>query len=361
MLRTRSVLCALTSTAGLAFFSTAALASASTADLSITNPDAGPTHVAGATVTYVAHVTNNGPDATPATVTDELGEVESLVSASASQGSCTQTAPVRCDLGVVAPGAGVTVQVTVTYTGPSNGNNHQMMVSGGPDISDPDFTNDVGVASSPVDAPEAPEVQTPSAETGDWSRGQAHLDVEARLSPYGAGTYHFEYGRTKAYGTKTPAKKVSGDEDVERSTRLAGLKMSTVYHYRVVLVVDGKTYRGRDRAAKTLGRIKYPELTLEAVRRSASSTLYRGELMPDGTGDAPGACKGSIRLAAYTLDGPTLMEKRTKLGKDCTYRLKLPFGRAAARRAGRKGTVLVQAWFSGNHAIANVGSKADKP
>src|SRR5690349_15657626 len=104
MLRSRSVLCVLSSTIGLAFFSTAALASASTADFSITNPDAGLAHEVGATVTYVAHVSNSGPDAAAATVSDELGEVESLVSASASQGSCTQTAPVICDLGVVAPG-----------------------------------------------------------------------------------------------------------------------------------------------------------------------------------------------------------------------------------------------------------------
>lgn len=361
MLRSRSVFCALTSTVGLAFFSTAALASASTADFSITNPDAGPTHVVGATVTYVAHVSNSGPDAASASVNDELGEVESLVSASASQGSCTQTAPVSCDLGVVAPGADVTVQVTVTYTRASNGNNHQMIVSGGPDNSDPNFNNNVGVASFSVDEPEAPVLQTPSAQTGEWSRGQAHLDVDAELSPYGAGTYYFEYGKTKAYGTKSATKNVSGNEDVKRTTRLAGLKMSTVYHYRVVLVVDGKTYRGRDRAAKTLGKINYPELTLKAVRRSASSTLYKGELMPDGTADAPGSCKGSIRLEVYTLQGATLMEKKTKLGKDCTYRLKLPFGRTAARRAGRKGNVLVQAWFSGNYAVAHVGSTADKP
>lgn len=361
MLLSRSGLCALTSTVGLAFFSTAALASASTADLSITNPDAGPTHVVGATVTYVAHVSNNGPDAVAAGVSDELGEVESLVSASASQGSCTQTAPVSCDLGVVAPGADVTVRVTVTYTRASNGNNHQMVVSGGPGNNDPDFNNDVGVASFYVDEPEEQVVQTPSAQTGEWSRGQAHLDVEAELSPYGAGTYYFEYGRTKAYGSKTATKNVRGDDDVKRTARLARLKMRTVYHYRVVLVVDGKTYRGRDRAARTLGKIKFPELTLEAVRRSASSTLYQGELMPDGTADAPGSCKGSIRLEVYTLDGASLMERKTRLRKDCTYRLRLPFGRTAARRAGRKGKVLVQAWFSGNYAVAHVGSKADKP
>jgi hypothetical protein len=361
MLPSRSALCALTSTLGLAFFSTAALASASTADLSVTNVDVSPGHEVGATATYVAHVTNYGPDAAEATVTDELGNAEALVSASASQGSCTQTAPATCTLGVVAPGADVTVQVTTTFIAPSDSNYHTIGVAGSTDNMDADFNNNFGAASFAVSEPEAPIVQTPSAKTLGWSRGQAHLDVQAELSPYGAGTYYFEYGKTKAYGSKTAAKDVRGDEDVKRTVRLDGLKMSTVYHYRVVLVVDGKTYRGGDQHAKTFGKIAYPELTLKAARRSASSTVYQGKLDPDGIADAPGSCKGSVRLEVYTLQGATLLEKTTRLGKDCTYKLTLPFGRADARRVGRKGSVLVQAWFSGNYAVAHVGSTTDRP
>src|SRR3954471_17451613 len=97
MLRSRSALCALTSTLGLAFFTSVALASASTADLSITNPDTGFAPEVGTTVTYAVRVDNHGPDATTATVSDQLGDAEALVSASASQGSCTRAAPVTCE------------------------------------------------------------------------------------------------------------------------------------------------------------------------------------------------------------------------------------------------------------------------
>ena len=138
--------------------------------------------------------------------------------------------------------------------------------------------------------------------------------------------------------------------------------MNTTYHYRVVLVVDGKTYHGRDHSAKTFGKILFPELTLRAASRSAHSTTYVGKLDPDGIADAPGSCKGSVSIDVYTLAGADLLHSRaTKLGKDCTYRLKLPFGTKDARRYGKRGNVLAQARFSGNYAVANVGSKSDRP
>jgi uncharacterized repeat protein (TIGR01451 family) len=361
MLPSRPALCVLTSTLGLAFFSSAAVASASTADLSISNPTFDGSREVGTRATYVAHVTNNGPDATDATVSDQLGDAESLVSASASQGSCTQAAPVSCALGVVAPGTDVTITVKVSYVATSDHNQHVMSVAGAADNSDPDSNNDAGGAEYAVTEPEAPVVQKPTAETGGWSRGQAHLDVDAELAPYGSGTYWFEYGTTRAYGHKTAAKSIRGQNGLKRSATIDGLHMNTTYHYRVVLVAHGKTYRGRDHSARTFGKILFPELTLKAVRSSGSSTTYVGKLDPDGVADAPGSCKGSVSIEVYTLAGATLLRSRsTKLGKDCAYRLTLRFGTHDARRYGKKGNVLVQARFDGNHAVAAVGSKSDR-
>jgi uncharacterized repeat protein (TIGR01451 family) len=362
MLSSRPVLCVLTSTLGLAFFSGAAIASASTADLSVSNPTVDGTAEVGTTATYVSHVTNLGPDATAATVTDELGDAEKLVSASTSAGSCVQDAPVNCDLGVVAPGADVTLTIKVFYMRESRYNQQTLTVTGAADNSDPDPDNDVAGVSFEVSQPQAPVVQKPTAETGGWSRGQAHLDVDAELAPYGSGSYWFEYGKTKAYGHKTSAKAIHGQSGLTRRATLAGLQMNTTYHYRVVLVAHGKTYRGRDHSAKTFGKILYPELTLKAAKRSASSTVYVGKLDPDGIADAPGSCKGSVSIEVYTLQGATLLRSRsTKLGKDCTYRLKLPFGTRDARRYGKKGNVLAQARFTGNYAVAAVGSQSDRP
>jgi hypothetical protein len=63
-------------------------------------------------------VTNNGPDtATVVHVADQLPPTTTFVSASSSQGTCSESGGViTCDLGTVAAGATVTITVVVTPT-----------------------------------------------------------------------------------------------------------------------------------------------------------------------------------------------------------------------------------------------------
>jgi hypothetical protein len=344
----------------LAFLVPTAVASAdTTADLSISNPTISGDPYVGNTATYTMQVGNNGPDATEATATVELGQAEQLVSASASQGSCTQAAPVTCSVGTVAPSASVSLTITVKYTGGGT-DQHKDSVAGPSTNVDPDPNNNLAGVSYEVSYPEEPVNQTPTAETGGWNRSQANLKVDALASPFGSGTYYFEYGKTKSYGKKTSVSKVSGNEDVSVKGRLSGLAMSTTYHYRVVLVVGGKTYRGRDKSAKTLGKLLYGPLTLKAVKRGASSTSYTGRLGA-GMADAPGACKGGVSVTVYTLQGADLLVKKTSMRSNCTYKITIPFGTKQARKYGKKGSVLVQANFTGNRAVARVGSESDRP
>lgn len=66
---------------------------------------------------YALAVTNNGPaSATDVLVQDQLPAGVALVSASASQGTCTGTATVMCALGDIAPGAIVIANVIVRAT-----------------------------------------------------------------------------------------------------------------------------------------------------------------------------------------------------------------------------------------------------
>lgn len=66
-------------------------------------------------LTSTLTITNNGPaTATGVTVTDTLPYLATLVSASASQGSCSGTGPVLCNLGDMANGAIATVTLVVT-------------------------------------------------------------------------------------------------------------------------------------------------------------------------------------------------------------------------------------------------------
>lgn len=73
--------------------------------------------VVGQNLTYIITVRNNGPDtATGVTVTDTLPSTVTFVSANASQGTCSGTATVTCNLGSLNNGAQATVTIVVRPT-----------------------------------------------------------------------------------------------------------------------------------------------------------------------------------------------------------------------------------------------------
>jgi len=89
------------------------LADSETAELSVTQSDGPDPVAAGATTTYTVRVSNAGPGgATAVVLTDTLPEGATYVSATASQGSCSQAAGVvTCNLGSLAASASATVSV----------------------------------------------------------------------------------------------------------------------------------------------------------------------------------------------------------------------------------------------------------
>ncbi len=88
------------------------------ADLSITKTDAVDPVALGDNVVYTITVTNNGPsDAAGVVVTDALPGFTTFVSATPSQGSCSQAAGiVTCPLGVMPAGSVATITVVVATT-----------------------------------------------------------------------------------------------------------------------------------------------------------------------------------------------------------------------------------------------------
>jgi uncharacterized repeat protein (TIGR01451 family) len=69
----------------------------------------------GTQFTYSIVVTNLGPaTATGVTVTDDLPAGVTFVSATPSQGNCTGTTTVTCDLGTIAQGGGAQIALLVT-------------------------------------------------------------------------------------------------------------------------------------------------------------------------------------------------------------------------------------------------------
>jgi phosphodiesterase/alkaline phosphatase D-like protein len=75
------------------------------------------------------------------------------------------------------------------------------------------------------------------------------------VNPRGASTrYHFQYGRTKRYGSVT--RKISaghGRRAVVAAVRVGGLAPGATYHYRLVATSRRGTTRGADRTFTTAG------------------------------------------------------------------------------------------------------------
>jgi len=88
-------------------------------DMSVTKTDSPDPVALGGTLTYHLTVTNNGAPAMPATtsgvtLTDVLPPEVAFVSATPSQGSCSGTGTVVCNLGIFPSGAIATVDIVVT-------------------------------------------------------------------------------------------------------------------------------------------------------------------------------------------------------------------------------------------------------
>jgi uncharacterized repeat protein (TIGR01451 family) len=123
--------------------------SAASADLAITKADSPDPVRVREPLTYTLAVTNNGPSPTTGViVTDTLPGGVTFGSASASQGSCSQTAgTVTCPLGNLANGASATVTITVTPTATGTLTN-TASVDGNED--DPNGANDSDTESTAV-------------------------------------------------------------------------------------------------------------------------------------------------------------------------------------------------------------------
>ena len=93
------------------------------------------------------------------------------------------------------------------------------------------------------------ELATPAATTGDPSGTTVSGTVNLR-GP--AGSAHFEYGPSAAYGTRTPDQGFgSGFGDHSVSAALGGLPAGATIHYRVVATTADGTTAGADRTLTT--------------------------------------------------------------------------------------------------------------
>src|SRR4051812_3790541 len=105
-------------------------------------------------------------------------------------------------------------------------------------------------------------------------------------------TYHFDYGKTTAYGSSTPAQgPVKGNSGKSVSSQLTQLAPSTTYHFRLVATNASGTAQGAD---------------------MAFTTLAAGQAPPGGNAVTIGAAPGSIAFGkATTISGQVTGSKNS--------------------------------------------------
>ena len=144
------------------------------ADVALRIADAPDPAALGKRITYTLTVENHGPaPAAAVKVSDPLPPSLTLVSASASQGTCTSSTPVRCELGSLASGGSATVTVVTRSTKPGSTVNRATVSSSTPD---PLTTNNSALATTTVKGPAClvPNVRGKTLRAARTALGRAH-------------------------------------------------------------------------------------------------------------------------------------------------------------------------------------------
>jgi hypothetical protein len=108
--------------------------------------------------------------------------------------------------------------------------------------------------------------------------------LDGSLNPHGlTTTFHFQYGRTTAYGLTTAPQTQTGNTSRNVSANISSLTASTTYHFRIVASNMAGTTLGGDRAFATLTATGAPVVTTNpATNVTASAATLNGVLDPHG-------------------------------------------------------------------------------
>jgi hypothetical protein len=153
----------------------------------------------------------------------------------------------------------------------------------------------------------APPPRPATAATGNATvTGRTTARLEGALNTGNQPTiYHFDYGRTAAYGSSTPNVAASGPADGTRqvAARIRRLKRNRVYHYRIVVGNASGIVFGGDRTLRAGKRTAYPAAIARTKGLLAYWRLDGGGLSFDDKGDNLAVGSGSIPPAQGALVG----------------------------------------------------------
>src|SRR5262245_51654918 len=108
--------------------------------------------------------------------------------------------------------------------------------------------------------------------------------LNASINPHGlTTTFHFQYGRTTAYGLTTAPQTQTGNTSRNVTANISSLTANTTYHFRIVASNADGTRMGADRVFTTLTMTGPPVvITNPASSVTASSATLHGSLDPHG-------------------------------------------------------------------------------
>jgi uncharacterized repeat protein (TIGR01451 family) len=192
------------------------------ANLSITKSDAPDPVAIGSSLTYTLVVNNAGPNsADGVTVRDTLPTGVTFVSAISTQGTCTGTDDIVCNIGTLANGASATVTITVS---PTSGGMLTNTANVGSSTTDPDTTNNESTTTTTV---LVPDIAIRDATLAEPQSGQADLifTVTLSMSPATSVSVNFQ----TASGGSNPATAGSDYSSTSGSVTFnAGERVKTV-------------------------------------------------------------------------------------------------------------------------------------
>jgi plastocyanin len=141
------------------------------------------------------------------------------------------------------------------------------------------------VSAMPTPTPTPPLTGPPVVTTNPASFiASFSATLDGSLNPHGlTTTFHFQYGKTTAYGLTTAPQTQSGNTSRNVTANISSLTASTTYHFRIVASnVDG-TRMGADRTFTTLTMTGAPVvITNPASNVTASTAILNGALDPHG-------------------------------------------------------------------------------
>jgi hypothetical protein len=178
----------------------------------------------------------------------------------------------------------------------------------------------------------------------------------------GATHYHFEYGRTSAYGLRTPERQLgTGDGRREVTEAIGGLEPFRRYHFRVVATNEAGTGRSLDRSFTTSRLPTGVTLALEEPR-----TPYGEGIEVFGTVSGIGVNKTPVAIERqdFPYTGPFTsfgMPLPQRANRDGSFRIFVPqlFAAARLRAVTRTTVVAISPTVTANVAV-KVGLTARK-